>query len=763
MGVPTRIGKSLIVSLLTTSLLGQAVAAPATQIKPPAAPASAPSASDAPLEAGQRIQRFTLRELGAARPLEFRGTDHSIYLPLTVRLDEAIVSARLRMGYTFSPALLPELSQFKVMVNDEALGTVVVTKDNRGTPQKTDVSLDPRFFTEFSKLRLQFIGHYTYDCEFPFHTSLWANISNESVLELVTKPLALSNDLALLPAPFFDVRDSRRLVLPFVFSAKPELTTVRNAGVLASWFGALAAYRGAQFPVLTDTLPKQHAVVLATNDDRPASLKLPKVETPTILVMPHPADPAIKLLVVLGRDAAQLKTATDALVLGQAMLTGERVQVQSVKYPERRPAYDAPTMAKTGTVVKLGELVSSPDELQTRGVQLNPISVNLRLPADIFTWESKGMPIDMRYRYTPPRELGLGGLSVHINNQLVESMLLRPAGAAAHADKVAVPFLDNNTAVARQDVTVPAFHLGATNRLDFRFDIPPPEEGRCRTTWLSGSHAAVDPDSTIDLTKLEHYAALPNLAFYASSGFPFTKYADLAETAIVLPDTPQREEIEAALTSLGQMGSATGLAGTRLTVLPASRVREAADKDLLMIASGVTPPPLAAWNQTLPARLEQAQRSASVLNRVVNASIEWFTGAVERTLPRDGWATLQAQGPLGAMLGFESPLASGRSVVVINGTEASALPATVNALLDPSKAFHVHGDLTLVRGETVEAFRIGDVYHVGHLSWWRWLWFQLHNHPLLLALLGLLVGVIVALLLYGVLRSIAARRLAVRG
>jgi len=102
-------------------------------------------------------------------------------------------------------------------------------------------------------------------------------------------------------------------------------------------------------------------------------------------------------------------------------------------------------------------------------------------------------------------------------------------------------------------------------------------------------------------------------------------------------------------------------------------------------------------------------------------------------------------------------------VVVINATEASALPATVNTLLDSSKSFHVHGDLTLVRGETVEAFRIGEVYHVGHLSWWRWLWFQLHSHPLVLALLGLLVGVIVALLLYGVLRSIAARRLAVRG
>jgi hypothetical protein len=170
----------------------------------------------APPAVGTRTQRFSLRDLGANEPLQFHGTDHSIYLPLIVRLDETVVSAKLRTNYTFSPSLIPELSQFKVMVNNEALATIQAVKTRMGSPQMADLDLDPRFFTEYAQLRLQFIGHYTYDCEFPFHTSLWGNISNESVLELVTKPLELRNDLSLLPAPFFDMRDSRRLVLPFV-------------------------------------------------------------------------------------------------------------------------------------------------------------------------------------------------------------------------------------------------------------------------------------------------------------------------------------------------------------------------------------------------------------------------------------------------------------------------------------------------------------------------------------------------------------------
>ena len=73
-------------------------------------------------------------------------------------------------------------------------------------------------------------------------------------------------------------------------------------------------------------------------------------------------------------------------------------------------------------------------------------------------------------------------------------------------------------------------------------------------------------------------------------------------------------------------------------------------------------------------------------------------------------------------------------MVLLNATEAAALPAAAEVLLDAGKVRLVRGDLVLVRGEAVEAFRVGDTYDVGELRWWRWLWFQLHTHPLLLAL-----------------------------
>jgi hypothetical protein len=721
----------------------------------PTAPAAAAAAAPDPTI---RVQTFSLQDLGAQRPIELRGIDQSVYLPLSVRLDESVTRAHLKLNYTFSPGLLPELSQLKVFVNDEVLATVPAVKGKLGSPQTIELELDPRFFTEYAKLRVQFIGHYTLDCEYPFHTSLWAQISNQSSLEMTTRRLALRNDLALLPAPFFDVRDSTRLTVPFVLAPSPSADTVRSAGVLATWFGALASYRGAQFPV-SNQLPGGHAVVLATNDQHPPGIELPKVDAPTLKIVAHPQDPAAKLLLVLGRDDAQLKMATDALVLGQAALSGEEVQVDKLDYPARLAAHEAPNIVKTGAIVRLGSLVPNAAALQVAGAQLQTIRLPLRLPADTFAWQSEGLPIELRYRYTPPHELGAARLAVQINEQLIESFLLRPVGTqGTRNQRLVLPFLEIGGTYDRQDITVPAFQLGNNNELQFRFEIPPVDTSRCRETVLI-SQAGIDGDSTIDLRNVEHYATLPNLALFANSGFPFTKFADLAETTLILPDAADVAEIETALALLGQMGAATGIAGTRLQVLPASRVKEAADRDLLVIASGASPAPLATWSQHLPARLDASRRSNTALTRMSDTGAEWFSGAVVRNFPNDQWAALQAKGALTALMGFESPLSSGRSVVAVQATEVGALQAARKALLDPGKIPMVQGDLVLMRGDTIDAFRIGDVYQVGELRWWRWIWYQMRGHPLLIVLLVGLVSLLLALPLYRALRLRAERRM----
>ncbi|MCP1576630.1 hypothetical protein J2S30_005009 [Herbaspirillum rubrisubalbicans] len=210
---------------------------------------------------------FTFKQLGRDGTINLHGTDSTDSLNFDVPVSLVATGAQVTLQYTYSPALLPDLSQINVMVNDVVAASIPLPKDGAGTLQTTRVAIPPKLVTEFNRLSLQFIGHYTMGCEDPLHSSLWARVSSDSTLDLQTTQLPIKDDLALLPVPFFDRRDVRMLSLPFVFAGAPDNGTLEAAGTISSWFGALAAYRGARFPVQLNALPEHgNGVVLVAGD-----------------------------------------------------------------------------------------------------------------------------------------------------------------------------------------------------------------------------------------------------------------------------------------------------------------------------------------------------------------------------------------------------------------------------------------------------------------------------------------------------------------
>jgi cellulose synthase operon protein B len=70
----------------------------------------------------------------------------------------------------------------------------------------------------------------------------------------------------------------------------------------------------------------------------------------------------------------------------------------------------------------------------------------------------------------------------------------------------------------------------------------------------------------------------------------------------------------------------------------------------------------------------------------------------------------------------------------------------------------MHGDLSLVRHNDVEGLRVGDRYFVGDLPWYARIWVHVSRYPSLMALAGILAGLIVALTVFWALGRMAARR-----
>lgn len=689
--------------------------------------------------------------------IALHGVQSSASINFGIRADEVVVGAVLNLHVIYSPSLLQDLSHMRVSLNGQILGVVPLSKIDAGHDVERTVSLDPRYFSDYNQMLFDLIGHYSMDCEDPQHSSLWANISRQSEIVLTLRSIDLRNDLASLPAPFFDRHDNRRVVLPVLLAANASRDVVRSAGVAASWFGLLADYRSARFPVSIDTVPAQHALVFATNASRPAQLSLPQVAVATASIIDNPANPTFKLLVFQGKDEAQLRQAVEGVVLGNAVLTGDRISVAKVAY-EQRAAYDAPRWLRTDRAVKLGELIDSPAQLQAHGVAPPPLSVNLRLPPDLFTWNKAGVPIDLHYRYTAPGEKDNSQLTVSINNQLLRSYRLLPESESGAAGKLLVPLLQNDGSRESRGLLIPAFQIASDNLMQFQFAMDLHREAKCKEVFVDNTREAIDPDSTVDISGFPHYAALPNLALFANAGFPFTRYADLQETGIVVPETLERPALEQLFFLLGRMGRQTGAPALSYRLIGAQEAQGAKDLDLLVLAGAAPSTLLQQWGKGLSLVFGKLGRDFKDLGKAPSPAAGGLPQArgVQVQAPN---VVVQASGSLGALMGFESRVSNGRSVVALLGSDAAASDSLISVLEDESKVALIRGELAIVRNAGVQSYQGNESYYVGSLSWWQWLWFRFSQHALLLTLVSLVAASAFALFIYGWLQRVVAKRL----
>ncbi|MBR8061985.1 cellulose biosynthesis cyclic di-GMP-binding regulatory protein BcsB [Burkholderia ambifaria] len=693
--------------------------------------------------------------LGAFDPMRLRGADDARTINAGVRLDRVVTGARLRLTYAYSPSLVFPMSHLKVSMNGEVIATVPFDATRAGRTVTQDIPIDPRYFSDFNQIGLRLIAHYTLDhCEDPSNSALWADVSPTSELILDESPLRLPNDLALLPAPFFDRRDNGLLRLPFVLPASPDSATLRSAGVLASWFGAQADYRQARFPVATTLPADDQAVVVGTAATLPAGLALPSINGPLLAVADNPAAPGRKLLVVTGRTAAEVDDAVAALVLGRAALSGPAATVAHVDLGAPRKPYDAPRWLPVNRPITFRELVSDPRELEVRGTTPDAIRLNLRVPADLHSWNGSGVPITLRYRYTAPTVQDDSTLAVEINEQLVKSYRLGPAHAEDARGRMQLPLLAVPEGRVTSDVDIPAFRVGSGNQLQFRFTLDSQKTGLCSSTATGPQRAAIDPDSTIDFSHFVHYAQLPNLAFFANSGFPFTRFADLSQTAVVIPDRPSPQELEAYLTMLGHMGQWTGFPALRVEVArPGDVAALAGRKDLLVIDGSPASPLLSHWRAALPLTIDQ-QGGTGATRVAFSVKERWRNGIGMA----DGGAHIEQTGSLAALAGFELPGSHGRSVVALTATDQTRLADLLDVFEKPGLVSQLQGDLALVRPGQVDSLRVGEPYVVGFVPWYARVWTQAARHPVVLGVVGVAAGLLLALGVFSVLQRIAARR-----
>jgi cellulose synthase (UDP-forming) len=740
-------------------------AAPAPASQPAPAPATASSAAPQNPPAtlpntSTRTLVLSLRQLGAQGPLTLRGISTIQGLLFGIRSDEVVTGAILTLNGATSPALIPALSNVTVTLNEQYVGTIPVDQTQPQYGPLT-MNINPAFFLpNNNRLNFRFAGAYTAGCNDPLSNLLWTTISDSSTLTLILTKLPPELDLSRLPLPFFDRNVNLPLQLPFVLPAQPSDEELSAAGIVASWFGKLADFRGAQFNVDTDAPQLGNAIVIAAGGDGASDLGLPQFQGPTLLEIPNPNDPTSTLLVIGGRTGDDVLAAAQALAAGSQLAAGANDAVNPPALPVRQP-YDAPNWIPTGRSVRLGELVAA-QTLNGTGYS-DVMTVPFQTSPDLYNWRQQPFPLNIYFRAPPGPVLDVATshLDVSINGTYLATTSLAPQiSLFGWFGKLLSPG-GLGDGMQHFKVEIPPYDVFSQNQVQFTFDTRPLSRGACKAI-PDNIQYGIDPTSTIDFSGSYHFSPQPQLGFFNDAGYPFTTYADLSRTAIVLPAQPDAVEIGAYLTLLGRFGRQTGYPAYQATVIRPNEVTDFSGRDLLVLTNMAQAGDVVQLFSDTPVQINNNSLTVPLpgpLDEIGQVFGERI--AADR---RNAAAQLQTQlgGDDGLLMGAQSPLRSKRTEIILLGANSQGVDNLVNALGNASLQPLIKGDLTILASGVATSYRIGSTYWVGWIPPWLWPTWVLRGRPDLMLLLLVSACIITATGMYWPLRRASARRLSAR-
>jgi hypothetical protein len=282
----------------------------------------------------------------------------------------------------------------------------------------------------------------------------------------------------------------------------------------------------------------------------------------------------------------------------------------------------------------------------------------------------------------------------------------------------------------RARLRIPRDHLRGFNELLVHVHYPDPDPCAVAASQGDPPHVEIATDSVLHLEGARHFSMLPDLSLFAFDGWPFTRVADLSETAVVLPDQPSPAELGTALSIIARMAQVTGSVGTGVTLLPASAAtdEDLANRDVLVVGTPGDNALVARWADRLPLRFE----NGAVRVQRPPISLDLLGGVGPLLDERRANELLSRSHDVAAIAAIESPVTKGRSVVAVTAADPARIPP-FSAFLGYAQARTRAGDLLLLAGDERAMFRVGGWFGLGHLDpWTEARWFVASHFLLLL-------------------------------
>ncbi|MCS2163917.1 cellulose biosynthesis cyclic di-GMP-binding regulatory protein BcsB [Scandinavium sp. H11S7] len=705
------------------------------------------------------VSGLNLSQMGMPEGIILSGGQLQGGANFTLPGDQVVTMAQLLLNVKVSPEMATRNATLQLMLNGQPLGTVPLgAAENDVSHFQLDVPA--ALMVSSNNLSFKINDGDAQQCLRDLNDKYRVVILPTSRFNWEGQQLDIGSDLSTFPRPFFDSMQMTPASVSVSFPARISADTVSAAAIVSSWLGMQADYRGIAFEALHDRLPDKHGIVIGHSGEQVGGLTLPQTSKPLLKIIPNPANPVYKLLLIVGNDEAALRVAAWRLTKGNFALQTASSDVDMQTIPVSQP-YDAPRWIPTDHPVKISSLIRKDQSTTVSGVWHEPLRVAFRAAPDLYLWDGETIPLQIGYRF--PSENWIdeqkSALSVTLNNTFLHNLPMTKQGILESLWHK----LGGDARQERFTIPLEPYLIYGDNQMSLYFNVVPKESAPCSVLLNNNIKSRITDESWIDLSHTRHFSLLPNLSYFVGASFPFTRLADYSQTVLLLPEKPSEVQVTTMLNMTARSGNATGTAlGNNKVIMGipsgGANLEFLRSRDVLAV-SGL--------DQKLFSQSLLANSPYRVIDNALGVRTATTWQKIQRWLLGD-WSAdgveadryLSSNSAWRGFVSYRSPWNSDRLVVVALGSNDDQLARLYDDLNSPRINAGIRGDTSIITNENgVRSFRVSTQFPSGQMPWYMMVVWYANQHSGLLAILGLIMTTILGLALTSMLRQHAHKRL----
>ncbi|MBE9182396.1 cellulose biosynthesis cyclic di-GMP-binding regulatory protein BcsB [Oculatella sp. LEGE 06141] len=491
--------------------------------------------------------------------------------------DWEVTAAKALIRFQHSPSLLGDRSNLTVRVNDTSIGSVPLNREQSQVGQVL-FNIPPTLLQDFNDISLLAEQQTSETCTHPSDPTLWTEILPDSKLIFNYQPQPIALDFSRYPYPFIDSLSLEPNQLAYLRPGRYSETWLTAASRFQTSAGRLADFHPLNTRLVTtvnEVNPDERLIVIGTPAEQPAlaNLILPLPLRNGVLVdgngspLPNDVgalmlttanDGTVPVLVASGNSAEGVLKAVQFLVQSQTSQigTGDAIAVTTLSdTPSPSPRTWSGYLPVEDTF-QLSSLTTANREpfqdVTVYGTNAPGIQVPFRaLPDDRFM---RGSRMTVHYSYSSQIDPRTSAIEVKLDGVAIGSKQLsyRQGGRESF------------------DLNLPADLIQPNSVLSVQFVLHPRVPGACGLVVDHQLWGTLHTDTRFNL-KRANVVNVPNLQLL-QTGYPLTAPQDLSAAAVVVPDSPNDEEVSTLLALGERMGRLSRAESVKLQVYQAGTI-----------------------------------------------------------------------------------------------------------------------------------------------------------------------------------------------